>query len=81
MRSPAIEQEGLVRGLKVLPDAGVKVSFLVTDQHAGITKMKKEKYKHMKHWYNTWHVVQGNNMLNILEPNITFNASQSENFK
>ena len=37
-----MEQEGLVRGLKVLSDAGVKVPFLVTDQHASITKMKKE---------------------------------------
>ena len=54
-----MEQEGLVRGLKVLPDAGVKVSFLVTEQHAGITKMRKDIYKNMKHWDNTWHVVKG----------------------
>ena len=59
MSSPAMEQEGLVRGLKVLSDAGVNVSSLVTDQHAGITKMMREKYKNMKHWYDTWHVVKG----------------------
>ena len=33
MSSPAMEQEGLVRGLKVLSDAGVKVSSLVTCGH------------------------------------------------
>ena len=54
-----MEQEGLVRGLKVLSDVGVKVSSLVTDKHAGITKMMREKYKNIKHWYDTWHVVKG----------------------
>lgn len=63
MSSPAIEQEGLVRSLAVMAESGVSVSALVTDQHAGITKMMREKYPDIEHWYDDWHVVKGDSNL------------------
>ena len=59
MSSPAMEKEGLVRGLKKLKELGITIKGLVTDQHAGITKMMREDFTEMDHWYDTWHVVKG----------------------
>lgn len=59
MSSPAMEKEGLVRGLKALADEGVTVNSLVTDQHSGITKMLREKLPQINHFFDGWHVVKG----------------------
>lgn len=59
MSSPAMELEGLVRGLKFLSDANLYVDALVTDQHQGITKYMREQQSTIRHYYDAWHVVKG----------------------
>ena len=58
MNSNAMEKEGLKRGLQYLAEEGVKVGALVTDRHPSITKMMKEDYKGIEHYFDCWHVAK-----------------------
>lgn len=59
MNSSAMEKEGLVRSLRFLSEQGLVVTDLVTDQHPSITKMMKEEYSQIHHWFDSWHVMKG----------------------
>ena len=59
MSSPAMEQEGLLRGLNTLANEGVFPHALITDQHQGITKLMREQFQQVDHFYDGWHVVKG----------------------
>ena len=59
MNSPAMEKEGLKRGLETLRADGLNVQSLVTDQHLSVAKMMADDYRHISHYYDCWHVVKG----------------------
>ena len=59
MSPPAMEQEGLLRGLNTLANEGVFPQVLITDQHQGIKNLMREQFQQVDHFYDGLHVVKG----------------------
>ena len=54
-----MELEGLTRGLELLKQKSVPVARIVTDRHVQVQKYLKTVTPPVKHEYDTWHVVKG----------------------
>ena len=54
-----MELEGLVRSLKFIEDAGVKIHTFITDRHLQVNKYLREKKSGITHYYDVWHVAKG----------------------
>ena len=54
-----MEKEGLSRALQFLADKHVTVATLITDRHKQVSKFVCNKYPHIKHHYDVWHVAKG----------------------
>ncbi|XP_033127088.1 uncharacterized protein LOC117124861 [Anneissia japonica] len=51
-----LENEGMIRSLKQLERAGVKVTTLATDRHPQVTKTLREKFGNINHQFDVWHI-------------------------
>lgn len=54
-----MEKKGLSRALNFLTANSLEVGTLVTDWHSQIAKFIREKYPHIEHRYDIWHVSKG----------------------
>lgn len=53
--SVAMEKHGFRICLDKIEDSGVKVELIATDRHAGIRKLMRVEYPHIKHNFDVWH--------------------------
>jgi hypothetical protein len=58
-----MEKEGLVRSLALLQEAGISIDAIVTDRHPQIQKFLREMAPSIEHYYDTWHVAKGKNVM------------------
>ena len=61
-----MEKEGLIRSLKFLSKAGVKVDSLVTDRHLQVQKYMKDEHPTIIHYYDVWHLCKGTTLWKIV---------------
>ncbi|XP_064469632.1 uncharacterized protein LOC135384356 [Ornithodoros turicata] len=54
-----MEKQGLLRGLKVIKEKGIKVKSLTTDRHPSIKKHMSTEEPRIKHYFDVWHVSKG----------------------
>lgn len=57
--SGLMENEGLVRGLQFLESRGIKIHSLTTDRHKQVIKTMESRFKHIRHFYDPWHLIKG----------------------
>ena len=57
--SNAMEVMGLRKSLDFLIGQGLKISTLITDRHPSVTKMMREDYPHILHFFDVWHIAKG----------------------
>ena len=54
-----MKMEGLQRSLAFLKDKYISISDLITDRHNSVKKYMREKQPDIQHWFDVWHVAEG----------------------
>lgn len=54
-----MENEGLVRGVRVITNAGLHIAEMITDRHKQNNKWIRRNLPDTRHYYDIWHVAKG----------------------
>ena len=57
---------GFEKSMKFLLSEGIPVERFITDRHATVAKCMREKYQHIKHMFDLWHIQKNNNICEII---------------